>query len=89
MRTNKKMRWNKFTQSTTLKERRCVLVQIAEDPYLGMPPSVAVGYLRKHSDGKFFVIPGFGRNFVVTHWCDCLSDDFHAPLWKNKIMNLK
>lgn len=21
---------------------------------------------------------------TVTHWCDCLGDDFKAPLWKGK-----
>lgn len=83
------MRWNKFIQNTTLKERRCVLVQIAEDISLGMPPSVAVGYLRKYAGGKFFVVPGFGRNFEVTHWCDCLGNNFYTPLWENKNMNTK
>lgn len=40
-------------------------------------PTVAVGYLRIHSSGPFWVVPGVGG--PVTHWCDCLGDDFTAP----------
>lgn len=67
-------------------ERRYVLVQIAGDDSLGMPPSVAVGYLRFASDDvtPYFVVPGFGRRFTVTHWNDCLGDQFAAPLWEGK-----
>lgn len=65
-----------------VKERRYVLLQVAGDDSLGMPPSVAVGYLRVWSNGPWWVIPGFGRDFIVTHYADCLGDDFQAPLWK-------
>lgn len=72
------------------KERRYVLVAIApsepEPPSTvsTYPASVAVGYLRYGAgcrDSPFFVVPGFGRRFTVTHWCDCLGDDFGAPAW--------
>jgi hypothetical protein len=67
------------------KEKRYVLVQIASDREKGAASSVAVGYL-KYAAGDmscpYFVVPGFGRAFTVTHWCDCLGDDFKAPLWR-------
>ena len=72
-------------------ERRCVLVQLSKytDDYGSYPASVCVGYLRKMSD-VFFVTIGIkqtGR--TVTHYCDCLGDDFNAPGWANKKMNLE
>lgn len=80
-----KEKWIPFDpQSKKLpKEHRYVLVQIDEQPEKGLPPGVAVGYLRKWSGGNnFFVIPGIGGK--VTHYCDCLGDDFSAPLWHGK-----
>ena len=70
-------------------ERRCVLVQLSkyEDKLGSYPASVCVGYLRRMSD-VFFVTLGIqqtGR--TVTHYCDCLGDDFYSPLWDNKTMN--
>jgi hypothetical protein len=50
----------------------------------GMPPSVAVGYLRYAAGDKsspYFVVPGFGRSFEVTHWIDCLPENLSPPLW--------
>ena len=61
-------------------ERRYVLVQVGERE--GQRPSVHVGWLRVHSDGPFFVVPGGGG--PVTHFCDCLGDDFYAPLWEGR-----
>ncbi len=59
-------------------ERRYVLVLVAEQPDKGMPPGVAVGYLRRFSGGNnFFVIPGSGGR--PTHYADCLGDDFETP----------
>jgi len=65
-------------------ERRYVLLQVAarETPTMGLPPTVAVGYLKfaagdKHS--PHFIVPGVGGPVVA--WCDCLGDDFHAPIW--------
>ncbi|NQT33236.1 MAG: hypothetical protein HQ594_06165 [Candidatus Omnitrophica bacterium] len=87
-----KIKWIKFNPLAVNlpKERRWVLVQIEGDNKLGMPPSVAVGYLRRYSGrNTFFVVPGFGRDFQITHWCDCLSNDFFAPLWGGKQVNAK
>ena len=86
--------WQPFPGPVLPPERRKVLVAIAGSDE-GTPcgpgggllkydaPAVAVGYLRIHSDGPFFVVPGFGRKFRVTHWCDALGDDFNAPVWKS------
>lgn len=63
-------------------ERRHVLLMIAErqESSMGLPPSCAVGYLRIHSGGPFFVVPGAGGR--VTHYADCLGDDFCTPIIK-------
>lgn len=64
-------------------ERHMVLVQI--DGGIGEAPAVGVGYLKFAAgdrDCPYFVVPGARENFVVTHWADCLGDDFTAPLWK-------
>jgi hypothetical protein len=29
------------------------------------------------------------RDMYTTHWCDCLGDDFEAPLWNVKGQNAK
>jgi hypothetical protein len=74
------MDWQEFTEANRANwppERRHVLVLIAERPEKGLPPGIAVGYLRLHST-PFFVIPGIDGN--VTHFCDCLGDDFASPL---------
>jgi hypothetical protein len=63
-------------------ERRRVLVVVPATPERGNAQTVAVGYLRYASgeaDSPFFVVPGVGG--PVTHWCDCLGDDFEAPGW--------
>lgn len=60
-------------------ERRKVLVAIpGNGPHA---PAVAVGYLRVNSGGPFFVVPGFGRDFTVTHFADVLGDGFTMPHW--------
>jgi hypothetical protein len=76
---------------------RYVLLQIAEDDLMGMPARVVVGYRKDHADRiktPYFVHPGC--NFKtdqerggyyrskITHWSDCLGDDFYAPLWAGK-----
>jgi hypothetical protein len=58
-------------------ERRMVLVITAEKPDDGLPSCVAIGYLRLHTV-PFFVVPGVGG--TVTHFADCLGDDFRTPL---------
>jgi hypothetical protein len=74
------MKWTEFDPSNIdLPERKPVLCQIADRPNQGLPPAVAVGYLRIFSNGPMFIVPGVGG--VVTHYCDCLPDDFIAPLW--------
>lgn len=69
-------------------ERRYVLIQIGEDLTKGMPPTVAVGYLRYAAgckDSPYFVILGVDCSTRFPYyWCDCLGDDFNAPLWKGK-----
>lgn len=84
------MEWTNYRQELWANqplplERREVLVQIAarELEGMGMPPAVAVGYLRYAAGDKnspYFVIPGIGGDVVA--WCDCLPDDFTAPLWR-------
>lgn len=87
-------RWKIFdgTYSKKLpKERKYVLVQMGPTEPLqgesagsyGLPPRVAVGYLRYSAGDKncpFFVVPGVAHT-VVTHWCDCLGYNFAAPWW--------
>lgn len=47
--------------------------------------TVAVGYIRVHSCGPFFVVPGVEhKDEEITHWADCLGDDFAAPAWSSK-----
>lgn len=69
--------------------------QEREDEYTdrlkSVSASVIVGYLRYAAGdplSPYFVVPGLG-GYVrtepysghVTHWCDCLNDDFYAPVW--------
>jgi hypothetical protein len=82
------MKWIEFKPGCKLPdERRYVLVQIDEHEQTGMPPAVVVGFLRYAAGDKNcpqFIHPGcgFGNTRKVTHFCDCLGDEFHAPLWK-------
>ena len=65
-------------------ERKHVLVQIAARG--GLPPAVAVGYMRfaaGDKDSPVFTIPGVGGPVVA--WCDCLPEGFSAPLWPGTI----
>lgn len=81
------MKWIEFDQEKWHMQklpivRRYVLVQIAAKHEHGLPPSVAVGYMRYAAGDKkspTFTIPGVGGEVVA--WCDCLGDDFNAPLW--------
>ena len=82
-----KMQWIDYSEDLWHRqplppERRKVLVQVAarEDGY--RPPSVAVGYMKFAAgckDSPRFIVPGVGGTVVA--WCDCLGDDFFAPLW--------
>ena len=67
--------------------RRMVLVQIDRNEDEGAAPCVAVGYVKLaagEEDSPYFVVPGARSGFVVSHWADCLGDDFEAPLWAMK-----
>lgn len=65
---------------------RCVLVGIAgsED---GQAPAVAVGYWKYKGKGEanLWVVPGARAGFTVSHWSDCLGDDFSTPLWPGTV----
>lgn len=68
------------------KERRYVLCQTARIEYDDFlwEAGVVVGYLRLNNDGTpYWVTPG-GKHGEVTHWADCLGNDFEAPSWKGK-----
>lgn len=81
------MKWisfehDKWANQKLPKPERYLLLQIAAKPNDGLPPAVAVGYMRFAAGDKnspVFTVPGVGGNVVA--WCDCLGDDFHAPLW--------
>ena len=80
------MNWIKFPEPMRMMpaERRYVLVQTEGYPDQGVHSSVAVGYLRYLSNGEpYFVVPGVDSGQVIA-WCDCLGDDFYAPLWKGR-----
>ncbi len=81
------MKWIRFNPKAVNlpKERRYVLVMV-EQGANGTSSTVCVAWLRRHSGrNNFFVTPGIHRNDrKVTHWCDCLGDNFHAPLWAGK-----
>lgn len=82
------MKWYDYKESLwhrqpLPKEHRHVLVQVAARELKGMPPSVVVGYMKFAAGDKQsprFIIPGVGGPVVA--WCDCLPDDFTAPLWR-------
>jgi hypothetical protein len=81
------MKWveyerNKWAQQPLPRERKHVLVQVAAREADGMPPAVAVGYLRYSAGDRnspTFIVPGVGGPVVA--WCDCLPKGFNAPLW--------
>lgn len=81
------MKWVEFDQQKWDRQplppaRRHLLVQVAAKAEEGLPPAVAVGYMRFAAgckDSPTFTIPGVGGTVVA--WCDCLPDDFTAPLW--------
>jgi hypothetical protein len=67
---------------------RCVLIQFAEEK--GIPAGIAVGYMKNAAGDKQspqFIRPGIRKDGEPLFWCDCLGDDFEAPLWQNKTMN--
>jgi len=82
------MHWVEFDQELWAsqplpKARKYLLVQIAAKPDEGLPPAVAVGYMRFAAGDKnspTFTSPGVGGTVVA--WCDCLPENFTAPLWK-------
>jgi len=84
----KNKKWLEFKPETQkycrLKERKAVLV--CTDDKL-----VIVGYLRYSAGDKncpYFVTPfdrdiHLNRQLKITHYCDCLGDDFSPPNWVN------
>jgi len=61
-------------------ERKLVMVIVKEEPEKGLPPTLAVGYLRYAAGDKqspYFVVPGRGGH--VSHWLDCIAEDFATP----------
>lgn len=74
------MRWVPANESKPT-SYRCVLVQLAPGP--GHAASVAVGYwkFKGEREANYWVVPGARGGYVLTHWCDCLGDDFEAPSW--------
>lgn len=81
------MKWIEFKDGCELPPQyRYVLVQLEEDRETGMPPAVCVAWLKTFSDGSDFITCGIGRKAKrkITHFCDCLGDKFHAPLWGGK-----
>jgi hypothetical protein len=80
------MKWNEFKAGGKLPpERKYVLLQLDDIEELGLPAAVVVGYLRYSAgdrDCPYFVHPGIvARDTPVTHWCDCLGDEFSVPGW--------
>lgn len=81
------MKWIDFDQKKWANQKlptaeKHLLVQVAAKPDDGLPPAVAVGYLRfaaGDENSPVFTIPGIGGEVVA--WCDCLPDSFAAPLW--------
>lgn len=66
-------------------ERRCVLLKLdcGQGFHSG---AVVVGYLRYAAgeiDCPYFVCSGVRGEWFVTHWCDCLGDDWTAQGWSN------
>lgn len=80
------MNWIDYEQSKWHRQplppaHRKVLCRIVAKPERGIPPAVAVGYLRFAAGdptSPMFVIPGVCGTVVA--WCDCLGDDYNAPL---------
>jgi hypothetical protein len=81
------MKWIEYEESKWVQQplpppRKHVLVQVAARESDGLPPAVAVGYLRFAAGEKnspVFTVPGVGGPVVA--WCDCLPEGFNAPLW--------
>ena len=75
------MRWYPFDTGKGYRqkrppERKDVLV-ILEKTSIGLPRSVAVGYMKNSAGQKeypYLVIPGIGGRVVA--WSDCLPDSF-------------
>jgi hypothetical protein len=66
--------------------KRYVLVAYSREALgAGMPPAVAVGYLKFAAGDKNcpnFIVPGVGGKPDL--WSDCLGDDFECPHWAGK-----
>lgn len=88
-----KIEWIPFDPNGALPlERKAVLVQLSQVQGFTVG-AVAVGYLRVHSGGPFFVTPGVKRTndyyepdipreeMHVTHWADVFGEDFECPGW--------
>lgn len=61
-----------------------LLLHIEEDPSMGLPSCVVLGYFKTGSNNHlYYVHPGVGIPLYrkVTHWCDCLGREFSVPGW--------
>ena len=64
--------------------KKLVLMQIEEAADHGLIACVVLGYFKNSVDGNYYrVHPGadIGAHREVTHWCDCLDDNFSVPDW--------
>jgi hypothetical protein len=91
-----KMEWTRFFPELGSKqklppEKRYVLVMLPGYEEAGVASSCLVGWLKFAAGDKncpYFVTPSAWVNSPhylqpkpAYAWCDCLGDDFHAPLW--------
>ena len=75
--------YEKWANQNLPEERRYVLLQFPGDDAKGTAPTVGVGYLRYAAGDKNspqFIRPGIDKPHPVA-WCDCLGDEFKAPMW--------
>lgn len=72
------VRWRKFNPKSPglPRERKLCLLQVELRPG---ESAVVVGYLRRWSDGPFWVHPGV--NGTVTHYADCLPAGLNPQCW--------
>lgn len=93
---NHRMKWYRFDPAKGSRqklppERRYVLVMCPGYEMAGVASQVCVGWLKYAAGDRqspYFVTPGpwvnhrrYDRPKPAYAWCDCLGDDFFAPLW--------
>ncbi len=75
------VKWRKFNpHGPNPQHYRMCLVAIAERADEGLPSAMAVGYTKRSGNLTYWIIPGVGGD--VTHYSDCLGDDFKPIDWK-------